>query len=167
MQNFFWRGARHTALALSCAVGVIAAGSIAWADATIRLVGQMPPKASLALGGGTAVVNVNLTGTSSQVLFNLGDSSNGGAGYTISVVSTNAQGEGQPVLTAADGSQPVPYELTYDGVPLHFENGTATIKTLTADNKGDGTGNVALVPLRKGTPSASYTDTLLFVIIAK
>jgi hypothetical protein len=168
MQNLSWRTARRAALLASCAAGIIGAmGSVAWADATIRLVGQMPPRASLLLGGGTAVVNVNLTGTSSQVLFNLGDSTNGGAGYTISVISTNAQGQDQPVLTAADGSASVPYELTYGGVPLHFENGTATIKTLNADNNGDGTGNVALVPLKAGNSGTSYTDTLQFVIIAK
>jgi hypothetical protein len=139
----------------------------AQSSATVRLVGVIPPHASVDFGvNNPGVVTLNLNNPQGTIpLFNLVDSSNGGEGYTISVVSTNNSAQGVPELIAQDGTgDPVPFQLTYNGQPLQFQNGSATLKTIGGDKNGDNSGALGLVPLGKSATNGSYTDTLQFVI---
>jgi hypothetical protein len=139
----------------------------AQSSATVRLVGVIPPQASVQFGvNSPGVVTLNLDNPQGTIpLFNLLDSNNGGEGYTISIVSTNNTAQGVPELVARDGTAaPVPFQLTYNGQPLQFQNGSATLKTTGGENTGDKSGALGLVPLGQGGTNGSYTDTLQFVI---
>jgi len=157
---------RHLAVAaLAALVLALAPAARAQSSAQVRLIGIIPPHASVQFGtSNPAVVSITLNNSRSEIpLFNLTDSNNGGEGYTISVQALNVTAAGQPQLVAQEGNgAPVPFQLNYNGQPLLFENGTATLKTIGGQKMGDGSGALGLVPLGQG--NGAYTTTLQFVI---
>jgi hypothetical protein len=160
------RSALSALFAAFCAI-VAAQPASAQGNATVRLVGTIPPHAAVQFGADNpAVVTINLNNPQGEIpLFNLIDFTNGGESYTISVVSTNRSEKGQPQLVAADGSaEPVPFQLVYDGQPLQFQNGSAMLKSIGSQNMGNNSGRLGLVPLGKSVANGNYTATLSFVI---
>ena len=150
-------------LALALAPGAGRAQS----SAQVRLIGVIPPHASVQFGANNqAVVSFDLGNTSGVIpLFTLNDSNNGNEGYTISVQALDRSAQGQPQLVPRDGSgAPVPFQLTYNGEALTFENGRATLKTIGGQKSGDGSGALGLKPLGQGSGNGAYTTTLEFVI---
>lgn len=141
------------------------------ADATVRLVGHIPPQATIQFGSNgssTAVVPIDLSHPQGEVnLFNFTDSTNGGESYTISITSANMSDQGTPQLVSQGGSAaPVPFQLMYNGQPLQFQNGVASLKTIGGQNFGNNNGALGLMPLGTANSNTNYTDTLVFNIVA-
>lgn len=142
----------------------------AQASATVRLVGHIPPQATIALGAAGAsstLVSIDLSHPQGTInLLNFTNTSNGGESYDVSITSANLSADGVPQLIAADGTAAVPFQLVYNGQPLQFANGVALLNSIGGDTLGSGNGSLGLVPLGQAG-SGNYTDTLVFNITAK
>lgn len=147
-----------------------APGAAAQSSAVVRLVGHIPPQATIQLGasGASTVVSLDLSHPQGTInLLNFTNTTNGGEAYTISISSTNLSADGTPQLVAADGtSAAVPFQLVYNGQPLQFADGVASLDTIGGQSVGNGTGALGLVPLGQAG-NGNYTDTLVFNIVAK
>lgn len=153
------------------ASSVWAPSAWAQASATVRLVGHIPPQATISLGAAgvsSTVVSLDLTHPNGTInLLNFTNNSNGGESYNISISSDNLAADGTPQLVSADGTAAaVPFQLVYNGQPLQFANGVAVLNSIGGDNLGSGNGALGLVPLGQAG-NGNYTDTLVFNITAK
>lgn len=150
-----------------------AAVGLAQSSGTLTIQGTVPVTASISvapLSGYNTLDIVN--GVSAQDVANITEKTNDKNGYTVTMTSLNAGASGNSLFLAdtagGTGTDTVPYSLAYNGVPVTFANGSATLTDATGRTLQAGVVKALAVTIAASwVNSATYADTLTFTIAGK
>jgi len=146
-----------------------------WSQTNGQLVlqGTVPLILQLTISPAADISALDLTTTFSGPIAMVTEKTNKRTGYNITISSTSAQAlESNPVFKGLDigNTETLSYSLTYDGEPVNFISGVATIIGPNIKTSSAGSQKQVILSYDGTTQflnADTYKDTLTFTIIAK
>jgi len=145
-------------------------------SATLKISATVPQTVGISVESSEQASNLDFSDNPEDVLLGtVREMSNSRDGYEVHVSSKNgAELDGSSAYFTASGgdiSSVIPYDITYDGEPVEFSNGSAKISEVSGET-ALGSGNSREVRLARMSQDAmpepgSYSDTLTFTISTK
>ncbi|MEA1651479.1 hypothetical protein UAJ10_21000 [Nitrospirillum sp. BR 11164] len=146
------------AAAAAIAAVLFAAPALADTSGSIKLSGTVAQTCTVAVTDAQTQLNI-LAGSNNVTVGSVVETCNDGAGYTITVASTN----GGSLRGTSPTVPPVSYTTIYDG-----QSGTGTVNVTRSSAQFGKTATVAVtVPANAQAIAGSYSDTLTITIAGK
>ncbi|WP_044561074.1 hypothetical protein [Azospirillum sp. B4] len=132
--------------------------AVAATSGTIKLSSTVAQTCTVSVTDAQATLNI-LSGSSNVTVGSVVENCNDGAGYTVTVASTN----GGSLKGTTPSMQPVSYTTIYDG-----QSGTGTVNVTRSSAQFSKNATVAVtVPANAQAVAGSYSDTLTITIAGK
>ena len=161
-------------LALTMALFTTATVGLAQTSGTLTIQGTVASVVSIAVATVSGYNTLDIAnGVTAQTVANITEKCNHKPGYTVTMTSQNAGASGgslflDDISSGGSGNDTVPYSLTYNGSPVTFASGSATLTDASGKTPQAGTSKALAVTIA-GTwvNAATYSDTLTFTISGK
>ncbi len=160
-------------IAATLALLATATVSMAQLSGTLTIQGTVASVVSITVAPVAGYDSLDIVnGVTAQTVANLTERCNHKPGYTVTMTSLNAGAAGNTLFLAdtagGAGTDTVPYSLTYNGVPVTFASGSATLTDTNAKTPSAGvTKPLAVTLAASWVAQATYADTLTFTIAGK